>query len=131
MGIKIDPVLLFVGAWVAGYWNMTRAFGGKCNYLSNMYNDIIKEYGKDNHQVAKLLSLNFVSQLLTMDLWSHRLYSWVFISTLSEAAKWSIENTENYPYVSYEEFIEVANNGKLEVSIARNMVMDYQKFIKN
>ena len=96
-----------------------------------MYNDIIKEEGYGNHFAVKMLSCNFVAQLLTMDLWAHRLYSRVFIDTVTEASKWSIENNPNCQFKTWEEFVDKANNKNLEIAIIRNMVLDYQKHISD
>ncbi len=80
---------------------MSNAFGNKCNYLSTMYNDIIKEHAEGKDEAAKILACNLSAQLLTMDLWGHRLYSWVFIETLEEAAKWSIDHKKGCSFDTY------------------------------
>jgi len=131
MGIEVDPILLYTAGCILGYWNMSFSFSSKCNYLSTMYNDIIKEQSKGNIKSAEILSCNFVTQLLTTDLWAHRLYSWVFIETLTTAIKWDIENKEDHQFKSWAEFVEVANSGKLEIAVARNMVVNYQRHLSS
>lgn len=129
LGIELDPILFFATGCVIGYWNMSSSFAQKTNYLSQMYNDVIKELGHHNHTTSKILACNFTTQLLTMDMWGHRLYSRLFIKTLSEAAHWSIEKKQHHSFTSFAEFVHAANTGKLEVSIAREMILDYQEFL--
>jgi len=58
MGIEVDPALLFAGGCLLSYWNMNTSFGAKCNYLSTMYNDIIKEHAEVRDDAAEILSCN-------------------------------------------------------------------------
>lgn len=126
MGIEVDPILLFVTGVTLGYWNMSASFSSKSQYLSSLYNDIVKYKGGEHQYTAKMLSCNFVAQLLTMDLWGHRLYSWLLVETLTESAQWAINQTDEYSqFTSFENFVEVANSGKLDVGVARNIVIDY------
>lgn len=63
-----------------------------------------------------------------MDLWGHRLYSWIFARTLQDAAKWFIAN-EKSPFESLDHFIDQTNRGGLEVGMARHMVLSYQQYL--
>lgn len=127
LGVEVEPVLLFAGSVSVGYWVMSWNFSQKSNYLSRMYNDVIKEQSS-NHPSWKILACNFTAQLLMMDFWGHRLYSWIFTNTLTESAKWYIENKDSQ-FKSIDEFIDFTNDGKLEVGVARNMVLEYQQYL--
>jgi hypothetical protein len=127
LGVEVAPVLLFAGSVSFGYWVMSWSFSQKANYLSSMYNDLVKVQAQ-NHPSWKILACNFTAQLLIMDFWGHRLYSWVFTNTLLEAAAWNIENNKS-TFKSVEEFVDYTNVGKLEVGVARNMVLSYQQHL--
>lgn len=128
MGVDVNPVLLFSASTFLGYWSMSSNFGQKTNYLSQLYNDLVKYDFQGDSNGLLLLKLNFCAQLLTMDLWGHRLYSWVFVDTLELAAKWNIEK-QKCGFNSFEEYEEVSASGKLTVSMARNMILNYQKHL--
>ncbi len=130
MGIEVDPVLLYFGACTVGYWNMSWNFFQKCNYLSSMYNDIIKLCSKTQGLEAQMLRINFSMQLLTMDLWGHRLYSWILNETLEETFEWAIQN-KTVSFKNMNEFYEVANNKKLEISVARSALLDYLQHLSH
>lgn len=128
MGVDVNPVLLYTAAVFMGYWSMTNSFNQKCNYLSNMYNEIIKYEAGDVTTTSKVLRLNFCAQLLTMDLWGHRLYSWLFVKTLFEAELWAQENNKSN-YASIEEFHTTLVKKNLKISEVRNKLINYQRFL--
>lgn len=68
MGVEIEPLLLFAGSVSVSYWVMSWNFAQKTNYLSTLYNDIIKHQAHDD-KAWKVLACSFSAQLLTMDLW--------------------------------------------------------------
>ncbi|MBT4793163.1 MAG: hypothetical protein HON90_16440 [Halobacteriovoraceae bacterium] len=129
MGVDVDPVLIFSFMAVIGYWVMLNAFYEKNNYCSVQHNDIIKERAKGNKKLSKILSLNLSTQLLAMDLWSHRIYSPSFVENLEDAITfcYSAENKYFQPsYESKEACFEAANNRKMEVGVARSMLLSLQ-----
>ena len=67
-----------------------------------------------------MMRLNLSMQLLTMDLWGHRLYSWILAESLYDAAYWSIEYKKSN-YESIEQFVDIVNQQKLEVGEARSL----------
>ena len=122
MGIDVDPVLLFSGSTFLGYWVMSQSFHQKCNYLSTLYNDSIKADAQGKEREASMLKLNFSMQLLTMDLWGHRLYSWILAETLEEAASWAITHSkiEGEDLTS---FTHKLNRGELSTGEVRNILL--------
>lgn len=123
MGIDVNPFLLFTASFIVGYWHMSDKFGKKSLYLANLYNEVVRYKSKGDNKTANILALNFSTQLLTMDLWGHRLYSWLLSESLEQAASWHCEKSGS----SYEEFLDLANSGKLSVSHARNILISYMQ----
>ncbi len=119
MGIDIDPVLLFTGSTALGYWAMSRDFHQRSQYLSSLYNEVIKAEAKGNEREALMLKLSFSSQLLTMDLWGHRLYSWVLADAIEEAYSWNAKSETPLP----SDFIDKLNSGKLSSGEVRNLLI--------
>lgn len=129
MGIDIDPILIFVSGAVLGYWNMSRSFEQKSQYCSNLYNEYLKLKGLKQDEAAELVAVNFCTQLVTLDLWSHRMYSWLFTRTLHKAAEYSYNsNGECFrpKDSSLEDFIRRANQRKLTISEVRLLFLCYQ-----
>lgn len=134
MGVDVDPVLLFSFMAVIGYWNMLRAFYDKNNYCSNLYNEIVKESAKGNNKSAEILRVNLATQLLSMDLWSHRIYSGTFVHMLENAIEFNFTEKNDYykcPFSNKEECVKAANDRKLQVGVARNMLMAYQHYLED
>jgi hypothetical protein len=131
MGIDVDPLLLYAGGVIIGYWFMSWTFGQKAVYLSNLYNDIIKEQGHGNHHTARMLSVNLAVQLLTLDLWGHRLYSWMLSETLEHAVQWAVQSKHQVVkgFDSFDDFVERANKGKLRIGEARSVLLVYQQHL--
>ena len=69
-------------------------------------------------------------QLLTMDLWGHRLYSWIFSESLVDSANWAIEN-KKASFENIDEFIELVNSQKLEVGYARSLLLQYMQHLSS
>ena len=128
MGVDVNPVLLFTGAVFMGYWSMSSSFSNRCNYLSNMYNEIIKYEAGEVSNTSTVLRLNFCAQLLTMDLWGHRLYSWLFVKTLFEAEEWSQKQGQS-TYKNMDEFHQAVISKNLKISEVRNNFVSYQRFL--
>jgi hypothetical protein len=129
MGIDIDPILIFVSGGVLGYWNMFKTFAQKSQYCSSLYNEYLKLKGLEQDKAAKLVAVNFCTQLLTLDLWSHRMYSWLFSKILIEAAEYSFsDGTDCFQTEDkdIESFIKRANAGKLTLSEVRKLFLCYQ-----
>ena len=63
-----------------------------------------------------------------MDLWGHRLSSWILTETLTEAAKCYIEHHKS-DFNDLEDFVDKTNKGQLAVGVARNMILSYQRNI--
>lgn len=122
MGIDVDPILLFSGTTAIGYWAMSQSFHRKCNFLSNLYNDAIKADAKGDLREAQMLKLNFSMQLLTMDLWGHRLFSWVLSETLEEAVSWGY-STNKLTEGDYQSFCKELNHSQISTGQARNILL--------
>lgn len=134
MGLDIDPVLVFFFMGILGYWNMLKGFYDKNNYCSNLYNEIIKEKARGHQKSSKILSLNLSSQLLAMDLWAHRIYSPSFVKNLEEAIIFCYSEQNKYfkpKFKSLEECFQAANNKKLNVGDARNILLSHQYYLED
>jgi len=130
MGIDIHPVLFFATMAIIGYWKMCDSFYEKSNYCSNLYNEIYREIGHGNWDSSRILSINFSGQLLTLDLWGHRIYSKIFIETLNDAIFWASTQGGNEDYLrgkQIEDFIELANKGELAINEVRNLLEAYKE----
>lgn len=119
MGIDVDPVLLFSGSTFIGYWAMSHSFHQKCNYLSSLYNEALKVSATDRSNETLMLKLNFSIQLLTTDLWGHRLYSWMLSDTLLEVIHWAQETQQIDPHA----YINKLNAGQVSSSEVRDLLL--------
>ena len=128
-GIDVEPFLIFTTFATMGYWNMYFIFTQKSQYASNLYNEVIKEYGSGNQISAELMAINFTNQLINMDLWGHRMYGPMFLSNMEKAIDfhYTIETRSE----SKEELYKKISSGKLRVSEARALCFDYQKYLYN
>jgi hypothetical protein len=134
MGVDVDPILIFSFMGIMGYWNMLKGFYDKNNYCSQLYNEVVKEKARGHMNSAHILSLNLSAQLLAMDLWSHRIYSPGFVKNLEDAIEFCYSETNEYfvpPFSNAEECYSVANQGKLEVGMARNILVSYQYYLED
>jgi hypothetical protein len=85
IGVDIDPVIAFGAAIVINYWAMVQSFAGKSVLCLNVYNDVLKAYGSKNIIGAQLLRNSLALQVVTVDMWGHRLFSPMFISAIKSA----------------------------------------------
>lgn len=137
MGIDIDPIIAVSIAIIIGYWNMAHSFQAKTNYLSNMYNEMIKEWGLGHHYSAKMISINLSIQTLTLDLWGHRIYGPLFVKTLDEAIDYAYSTANQDKGLamsiapSHEACVEKVNSQKLRVSEARHLLWLFQTSVVN
>lgn len=128
LGIDVDPVILFVTMSVVSYWYMAFSFQGKTNYLSTEYNRILTEWGAGNSYTAKLLAVNLSTQVLSLDLWGHRIYGPLFVRTLEEAIEFRYrENKESQ--LSKADLVKRIQAGELRVNEARSLLWDYQNHL--
>jgi hypothetical protein len=126
-GIDVEPFLIFTTFATLGYWNMYFIFTQKSQYASNLYNEVIKEYGSGNQDSAELMAINFTNQLINMDLWGHRMYGPMFISNMEKAIDYHY-TTETRLETKEDLYLRISK-GKLRVSEARGLCFDYQKYL--
>lgn len=122
MGIEVDPVLLYCASITLGYWTMHYSFSQKANYLSLLYNEYIVSSTAHDPSRALILKCNFAIQLLTIDMWGHRLYSWVLAEILEDSIKHHFSD-------NFDMQINKVNLGKYSVSEARECILSYQRFL--
>jgi hypothetical protein len=124
-GIDVEPILLFAGFGTLGYWNMYATFQKKCEYASGLFNDFIKEQAKDQLKVADRLALNLSIQLLYLDLWGHRMYTDVMLSTIEKAASYM---SQNFPDKFDEREVALKLHSKnMRVGELRYLLICYQR----
>mgnify|MGYP000153272012 CR=1 FL=1 len=128
-GIDVEPFLIFTTFATMGYWNMYFIFTQKCQYASNLYNDVIKEYANGNQVSAELMAINFTNQLINMDLWGHRMYGPMFITNMQKAIDFWYTGQNRTE--SKEDLYKRMESGKLRVSEAREYCTNYQKYLYN
>lgn len=128
-GIDVEPFLIFTTFSIIGYWNMYSGFSSKCQYASNLYNEVIKEYTTGNSLSADLMAVNFTNQIIAMDLWGHRMYGPMFLSSLEKAIDYyyATETREE----TKEDLYKRIENKNFRVSEARNLCFNYQKYLYN
>ena len=141
MGIDINPVIAMGAATALGYWNMVSVFHNKSSTCTTIYTEIMKAKGEGNLKSVELLSNSFALNLLTMDMWAHRLYDSFFSKNLEIAihhhfykGDWS----KAHPQASLEEknkaindYIEIVNAGRLQAREARYILTEYREFLWN
>lgn len=133
LGVDIDPVLVFSFMGVLGYWNMTQAFYQKNNYCSSLYNQVIQEKALGHHQASKILAVNLSAQLLSMDLWSHRIYSRIFVKELQESIRYAYAHKPSFKlsFTTEEDLVTAANNKQLTVAEARLLLIHFQEHLES
>lgn len=120
VGIDVDPFLLYTASVAVTYFSMSMSFSSKTQYLSNLYNQVIDAAAEKNDPLYKLRSVNFAIQLMTMDLWGHRLYSWVLQEALNDAL------SELAPEKSLALSQEI-NSGKANIAQVRGHLFQHQR----
>ncbi len=130
-GVEVEPALLFVAFSTIGYWNMYYSFQQKCAYVNGLYNEVIKEYATGNRTSANLMSVNFASQLMSMDLWSHRMYSEIFNQVLEDSVNYAFskDNSNRITNESQDQFEERLTNGQVRVGEMRMIFFSYKRYL--
>lgn len=130
LGIDVDPILLFSATGIIGYFAMTFFFSQKSNYCFNLYNRIIEEQARGEYKVADALACNLAGQLLSLDLWGHRIFGKFFTETIQNAVnlyhegklKWDGEE-------SAEELAKKINGGEARIGDLRKLFWSYQDYL--
>lgn len=127
-GIDVEPMVAFIAFVTIGYWKMNSAFYEKSEQCAKLYASMLKAAGKGNIDAASLTATNLSTMLLNLDLWGHRSYSWVFVSTLEQSIEFAYSEQSDFRVKDYsrDKVIELANKNKLQVSHARELIMNYQ-----
>lgn len=130
-GIEIDSVICFAGAIVFGYSNMLNVFHKKSDSCTKLYVQMVSHSTNGNEAAAKLLANTLCLQLLTLDLWAHRMFRRVFSSYLHAAMKFTYANnpeiiTECKMPGEPEDALKIVNSGKLQAKVARTFLDNYQ-----
>lgn len=130
-GIEIDPVVAFAGAVVFGYWNMLNVFHRKSEACSQIYLEMIKNANSGKDINSRLLCNTLCLELLTLDLWAHRMYKSLFARNLSRAVDvayakkmsqiGAVQLPENKSH-----FLDFINKGQLQAKDARTLLDSYQ-----
>ncbi|OUR96997.1 hypothetical protein A9Q84_11720 [Halobacteriovorax marinus] len=128
-GIDVEPFLIFTTFSIVGYWNMYSNFTSKCQYASSLYNEVIKEYTTGNSLSADLMAINFTNQLIAMDLWGHRMYGPMFLSSLEKAIDYHYTTEQRDE--TKEELFKRIENKMFRVNEARNLCFNYQAYLYN
>lgn len=115
VGIDVDPVIILGLCVVFGFWGMSHTFAQKSVDCLHLYNDYLKEFASGDLKVANLLATSLSLQLLMVDLYAHRNFTWLFAKTLKEA----IGDDE----VNIKKFDE----GQMSVREARFILQDHLK----
>ncbi len=119
-GIEIDPAILWLVCVVGGYWNMLSVFHQKSAHCSRIYQEILKEVGRKNDRGAKLLSSALARELLTLDLWAHRSYSWFLRGVIDEAIMTQQPGDRA-------QFYSRMNKGDVAISELRALIEGYER----
>ncbi|OQW47421.1 MAG: hypothetical protein A4S09_15345 [Proteobacteria bacterium SG_bin7] len=130
-GIEVDSIICFAGAIVFGYSNMLGVFHRKSDSCTKLYVQMVSLSTTGNKSAAELLSSTLCLQLLTLDLWAHRMFRRVFSNYLHLAIKFTYTNSpelishHNLPE-KIEDAIKMVNSGKLQAKVARMFLDNYQ-----
>lgn len=130
-GVEVEPALLFVAFSTVGYWNMYYSFQQKSAYVNGLYNEVIKEYASGSRKSANLMAVNFASQLMSMDMWSHRMYSEIFNQVLSDSIDYAFDS-ENEDRITSEDrasFDNRLNSGDVRVGEMRLIFFSYKRHL--
>lgn len=133
-GIEVDSIICFAGAIVFGYSNMLSVFHRKSDSCTKLYVQMVSQSTNGNRIAAELLANTLCLQLLTLDLWAHRMFRSVFSNYLHLAIKFTYAN--NPDLISryrmpdrIEGAISIVNSGKLQAKIARTFLDNYQEHL--
>ena len=130
-GIEIDPVIALFIAVVVGFWNTTNTFYNKASSCNEVYLSYLSAITEDNYRKIFVLRNALALQLLTLDLWAHRLYRSLFAADIEAAIKYAFLEKIPSDYIDtnqdMDDFIEnTVNKGKLKLSQARWLLSNYQ-----
>jgi hypothetical protein len=130
-GVEVEPALLFVAFSTVGYWNMYYSFQQKCSYVNGLYNEVIKEHASGSRESANLMAVNFASQLMSMDLWSHRMYSEIFNQVLDDSINYAFDatNENKIEDEKKDSFIKRLENGDVRVGEMRLIFFSYKRHL--
>ncbi len=120
LGIDIDPMLGLGICAALGYWNMSHVFYRKSETAAEIYTQIMTAKGSGHFYTEQLLTNNLCLQLLTMDLWAHRLYDGLFAQHLEQA----IQNT--IPPERQNQLYDSIQKGQLQAKEAREILSNYR-----
>jgi hypothetical protein len=126
MGVDIDPVIAFGGAIVINYWAMVQSFASKSVLCLNVYNDVLKAYGAKNIAAAELLRNSLALQVVTVDMWGHRLFSPMFISAIKSALIQRYSATESN-LTEANRAVELFISGKTTPRQLRILLTEHQR----
>lgn len=130
-GIEIDPVIALFITVVIGFWQTTNTFYSKASSCNGVYLNYLQAITEDNYRKIFVLRNALALQLLTLDLWAHRLYRNLFAADLEASIKFAFANKDQVPLVEketdQEAFIKKVNDGKLKVDEARSLLGHYQE----
>lgn len=85
IGVDVDPIILLGICIVVGFQGMSNTFAKKSVDCIKLYNEYLTEFAKGDYNVAKLLATSLSLQLLMVDLYAHRNFSWLFAKVMFEA----------------------------------------------
>lgn len=130
MGVHVDPVFLFSAIGIAGYFVMCHSFYQKSNYCLNLYNKIVEKQAEGHQNVANALSVNLANQLLSLDLWGHRVFGQFFSSTLEMALKALEDGLYQHELPEgVDGLVAKINKGDATIAELRLLLWSYQDFL--
>lgn len=115
IGVDVDPIILLGICIVVGFQAMSNTFAQKSVDCLKLYNDYLTEFAKGDYNVAKMLATSLSLQLLMVDLYAHRNFSWLFVKVMEEAIGVESEKLEKF------------NSGKKNVREARCLLQEHLK----
>ncbi len=134
-GIEVDSVICFAAAIVFGYSNMLNVFHKKSESCNKLYVQMVSHSTSGNEIATRLLANTLCLQLLTLDLWAHRLFRRVFSNYLQKSVEFAYSNN-NIDVISecklpesLDEAITIINSGKLQAKVARSLLDNYQGYL--
>ncbi|MFK8137452.1 MAG: hypothetical protein AB8E15_03740 [Bdellovibrionales bacterium] len=132
-GIEIDPVIALFVALVIGHWNLAGTFFSKSASCNEVYLQYLNCISEGNHMKIFIFRNALALQLLTLDLWNHRLYRELFAKDLESSVYYFFAKRDLFdsPKIKFqgtpEGFIDRINKGKIKTSEAHYLLTTYQK----
>lgn len=113
IGVDLDPVIL-LGIFVAiGFFAMSNAFAKKSVDCLHLYNEYLRAFAQGEYNVAKMLATSLALQLIMVDLYAHRNFSWLFSKVMLEALGHNELALENF------------KAGKMPICEARSLLQQF------